>query len=73
MKVLQPSLDINSKHDQAAPLTMNLCKQEDLTRHGAPLSPQIAAALIKKGDEADPISREALIKDIAIISRLIRP
>ena len=73
MKGLQPSLDIYSKHNQAGPLTTNLCKQEDLTRHGAPLSPQIAAALIKKGDEADPISKEALIKDIVIISRLIMP
>ena len=73
MRGLQPPVALNSKHDQAASLIANLCKEEDVAKCHALLSPQITAKLMKKGNDVNSLSKEALIKDIVNISCLIGP
>jgi hypothetical protein len=64
MRGLQPPVDLNSKHTQAASLIANLCREEDVARCHAPLSHQITAKLIEKGNDVNSLSKQALIKDI---------
>ena len=73
LRGLPMPIDLKAKDNAPARLYKNLQQEEDIAKRRAPLTEAIAAEIIKRGKKADKLSKEALLKDITVISRKVGP
>ena len=72
LRHLPPPIDLKGD-SKAAQLYKNLSAEEDIARRRQPIDPAVAANIFKAGTSAPPDSKEALIRDIIALGRMVGP
>lgn len=73
LRNLPEPIDFKNKSDTVVKLISNLQKEEDVAKQRKPLSNQVAAEMLRRGQQADPLSLQALMADITKVARKVGP
>ena len=73
LRNLEPPIVFADKTNQLATLISNLEREEDIAKQRKPITKQMAAEMIKRGQNAPFTSKESLLRNTIIIARKIGP
>ena len=73
LRNLPEPIDLKDKKSPIGLLIHNLQQEEDVARRRNPVTPEMAVALIQRGQRAELTSKDALIRDLIIISSEMGP
>ena len=69
LRNLPEPINFNDKNDPCYRLYIDLKQEEDIAARRKPLTNQMAAKIIKNGNESDFMSKQALARDVVVLSR----